>query len=275
MNVFTVDVEDWFHICGAGGPLDAANWDVLPSRVVLTTRRLLEVLSATGVTATFFVVGWVAERHPALVQEILSAGHDVASHSYWHRKVYRLTPAEFAVDLDRCTAALVAAGAERPRAFRAPEWSVNDRALWALETLAARGFAIDASMAPVRLVGRVDYPRHPHRRDTAAGSIVEVPPFVVDRFGQAMPMGWGWALRMSSPRRVLASIARANADGRPAVLTVHPWEFDPDPPRVSLSPRLRFAHYFRLTGFEGRLKEIMRGVAFSSLSAAAASARAA
>ena len=156
-----------------------------------------------------------------------------------------------------------------PTSFRAPEWSISDRVPWALEVLAREGFSVDASMAPVKLVGRLDYPRRPHVRTTPSGDIVEVPPFVADRFGQVMPMGWGWGLRMSSPRRVLSSIAQANRRGEPAVLTVHPWEVDPDPPRVWLPPRLMFAHYFRLGGFERRLKDIMHGATFSTLRATA------
>jgi polysaccharide deacetylase family protein (PEP-CTERM system associated) len=267
MNLFTVDVEDWFHVCGAGGTLEHSNWDTLPARVVPTTRRLLDMLDAARVTATFFVVGWVADRYPALVTEILNGGHEVASHSHLHRRVYELTPAEFDEDLRRASKALTDAGAPRPRAFRAPEWSINERTPWALETLARRQFAVDASMAPLKLVGSVDYPRVPHLRTTEAGPIVEVPPFVADRFGQVMPLGWGWGLRMSSPGRVLRAIAAANARGAPAVLTVHPWEIDPEPPRVTLPPRLRFAHYFRLSGFERRLNEIVRQAPFASLDA--------
>lgn len=274
MNVFTVDVEEWFHICGVGGPLGQANWAALPSRVVPTTRRVLDLLNGAGIRATFFVVGWIAERHPALVREIVDAGHEAASHSHLHRKVFELTPDEFSADLAASAAALIAAGAPRPTAFRAPEWSIDDRAPWALDVLGALDFDTDASRAPVRIVGRVDYPRVPHLQATAHGSIVEVPPFVADRFGQVMPIGWGWALRMSSPRRVLHAIEQANRAGRPAVLTVHPWELDPNPPRVSLPTRLRFAHYFRLTGFEARLKDIMHNAPFTTLAAVAAKARA-
>jgi polysaccharide deacetylase family protein (PEP-CTERM system associated) len=265
MNLFTVDVEDWFHICGAGGALDRPYWDSLPSRVVPTTRRLLQLLDGAQIPATFFVVGWVAERYPELVAEIVTAGHEVGSHSHLHRRVYELTPPEFSADVEAASAALMRAGASRPRAFRAPEWSINDRAPWALAELARRGFSIDASMAPLKIVGRVDYPRMPHLRPTDGGHMVEVPPFVTDKFGQVMPLGWGWGLRMSSPKRVLASIEAANAVGVPAVLTVHPWEVDPDPPRVPLPPRLRFAHYFRLGGFERRLNEIVRRMAFGTL----------
>jgi hypothetical protein len=152
------------------------------------------------------------------------------------------------------------------RAFRAPEWSINERSMWALETLVQEGFAIDASMAPVKIVGDINYPRVPHARSTVAGPMWEVPPFVTNRFRQVMPIGWGWALRMSAPARVLREIEAANRAGRPAVLTVHPWELDIDPPHVRLPPRLRFAHYFRLGGFRERLSEILAGASFGCIS---------
>ena len=269
-NAFTVDVEEWFHMCGVGGELAPERWDVLPSRVGETTRRLLAELDGAGVRATFFVLGWIADRHPALVEEILGAGHDVGSHGHSHLRAYELGPDGFAGDLRRSVASLHAAGASRVRAFRAPEWSINDRSLWALDTLAREGFTVDASMAPLRIVGRVDYPRHPHVRQTSAGPILELPPFVTDRFGHVMPIGWGWGLRMSSPARVLRTIEAANRAGVPAVLTVHPWEIDPDPPRVSLPARLRFAHYFRLGGFRERLRRVLRGGDFGALSDLAA-----
>jgi hypothetical protein len=117
-------------------------------------------------------------------------------------------------------------------------------------------------MAPLRLVGDVMYPRYPHVKQTRAGRILEVPPLVADRFGHVMPMGWGWGLRMSSPRRVLKVIESENRQGRPAVFTLHPWEIDSDPPRVRLPLRLHFAHYFRLGGFLSRLREILGGAQF-------------
>ena len=257
-NALTVDVEDWFHICGVGGPLEPAHWDRLPSRVVETTRMLLDDFAAAGARATFFVLGWIAERHPRLVDEILRAGHEVGSHGHTHTRAYELGPDGFVDDVRRSVAALTAAGAPGVRMFRAPEWSINDRSIWALELLVREGFAVDASMAPLRIVGSVKYPRQPHVRHTAAGPILELPPFVTTRFGQVMPLGWGWGLRMSSPARVLRTIETANAARVPAVLTIHPWEIDPDPPRVALPPRLRFAHYFRLGGFRQRLTRVLR-----------------
>jgi polysaccharide deacetylase family protein (PEP-CTERM system associated) len=264
-NAITVDVEEWFHICGVGGPLARDRWDALPSRVESTTRALLDDLHRAGVRATFFVLGWIAERYPALVGEIQAAGHDVGSHGSFHDRVYDLGPDGFASDLSRSAAALRAAGVDRLAGFRAPEWSINDRSLWALDRLVREGIAVDASMAPVRIVGRVDYPRSPHVRDTPAGRIVEIPPLVADRFGQVMPMGWGWGLRMTSPRRLLRTIDAVNRAGHPAVLMVHPWEIDPEPPRVRLPARLRFGHYFRLDGFRSRLSAVLASGNFGAL----------
>jgi polysaccharide deacetylase family protein (PEP-CTERM system associated) len=265
VNLFTVDLEEWFHICGVGGPLAPEHWDGLPSRVELTTRRVLDLLDRTQHPATFFVVGWVAERHPRLIEEILAAGHAVGSHSYSHTRAYDLGPAGFAEDLRRSVRALVDAGASHINCFRAPEWSINNRSLWALETLVQEGFRIDASMAPLKLVGDPSFPRGVHRRKTSAGTLLEVPPLVADRFGQVMPMGWGWGLRMSSPARVSRTMAASNARGIGAVITIHPWEIDPYPPRVRLGPRLHFAHYFRLSGFEERLHEVLRSTTFGRM----------
>jgi polysaccharide deacetylase family protein (PEP-CTERM system associated) len=264
-NVFTVDLEEWFHVCGVGGALAPANWDRLPARVDETTRGLLDLLDLVQVRATFFVVGWVSDRYPRLIEAVLAAGHEIGSHGYHHARVYDLGPDNFRQDLRMSIRALAAAGAGRTTMFRAPEWSITHRSSWALQTLVEEGITVDASMAPTRLVGAVNTPRHPHLRETPAGPITEVPPLVVDRFGQAMPMGWGWGLRMSSPRRVVRAIDAVNRAGVPAVLTVHPWELDPNPPRVRLPARLQFAHYFRLNGFRERLHDVLRAVPFGGI----------
>lgn len=269
MNAFTVDVEEWFHICGVKGALAPQRWDELTSRVEQTTTLLLDELDSAGVTATFFVLGWVASRYPTLVNRIQIAGHDIASHGYWHSRVYELGPEAFSLDLGDSVQALAAAGAHRVTAFRAPEWSLNATTPWAFDILATHGFMLDCSMAPVRIVGDPGYPRTPHRRRVANGWITEVPPFVIDRFGHALPLGWGWALRRATPRDVARAIEQANLRGRPAVLTVHPWEIDPEPPRVRLPLRQHIAHYFRLPGFLGRLRTLLRTVPFSTLDSVA------
>ena len=268
-NIFTVDLEDWFHVCGVNA-LSREKWSALPSRVGDTTRWLLDMLDAVGVRATFFVVGWVAEEHPALVSAVRSAGHDIGSHGHDHLRAYDLTADAFVADLQKSISALRSAGVSNVTSFRAPEWSINDRSLWALETLVKNGFTVDSSMAPVKIVGSTVYPRRPHVRQTASGPITEVPPLVVDRFGQATPLGWGWGLRMCSPHAVLRRIEEVNRSGSPAVLAVHPWEFDLDPPKVRLPASLHFAHYFRLGGFRNRLRSILGSATFGPVSTVAA-----
>ena len=264
-NVLTVDVEEWFHICGMGGPIAPDCWPQLASRVADNTRLLLDLLDRCGVRATFFVLGWVAERYPSIVQRIAAAGHEVGSHGFSHTRVYELTPEEFRQDLDRSVNAISACGIDRIVGFRAPEWSINDRSLWALDILTERGFTIDSSMAPLRIVGSDRFAQSLHRRRTPSGDIVECPPAVTRRLGQNVPFGGGWGLRRSSPSQVLSELARRNRAGTPAVLWVHPWELDDNPPRVSLPWGLWFAHYFRLSGFRARLETILRGTRFVPL----------
>ena len=261
-NALTVDVEEWFHVCGVGEALAPGRWDQLPSRVVANTRDVLAMFDRTGARATFFVLGWIALRHPSLIQEILNAGHEVASHGHLHRRVYELTPSEFAAELDSSLAALEQAGAPRVVGFRAPEWSINDRSLWALEVLARKQFKFDSSMTPLRLIGNPAYPQTPHSRATEAGALIEFPPMVGRRMGQNIPLGGGWGLRMAKPRQILSTIEDRNRAGHPVALFVHPWEVDPDPPRMSLPLPQRFAHYFRLDGFAQRFETMLRGATF-------------
>lgn len=264
-NCLTVDVEEWFHICGVGGALDPQHWDTLPSRVVENTVLLLDLLDRHQVRATFFVLGWVAERYPRLVQAISSGGHEIASHGHFHTPVYDLTADAFADELDRSVAALNAAGARNVRGFRAPQWSINDRSLWALDVLSRKGFLFDSSLAPLRIIGNPEYPWEPHTRPTLNGEILEFPPMVERRYGQNFPIGGGWGLRMTSPARVLTSIERRNREGSAVALFVHPWELDPEPPRIELPWAKQFVHYFRLEGFRSRLEGVLCGTQFAPM----------
>ena len=261
----TVDVEEWFHICGVGGALAPEHWPSLPSRVVANTQVLLDMLDRRRVRATFFVLGYVARRHPELVDAIRRAGHEVGSHGHMHTRVYEMTPDAFAADLDDSLSALVDAGADAVTAFRAPEWSINDRSLWALDVLALRGIRVDSSMAPLRLVGNPRYEQVIHRRATASGEVVECPPMVSKRLGQNVPGGGSWGLRMRSPRATLRELERRSNTGHASILWVHPWEVDDDPPRVPLPGAKWFAHYFHLAGFRTRLDAILRDGTFVPL----------
>jgi polysaccharide deacetylase family protein (PEP-CTERM system associated) len=265
LNGFSVDVEEWFHICGAPSALAPPRWDSLPSRVEQDTTRVLELLARHGVRATFFVLGWVAERYPRLVETVAAAGHVIGSHGQWHDRVYDLDAGRFAADLRASITALTAAGSESVTCYRAPEWSINERSPWALDVLAREGITLDSSRAPMRVVGSTAYPEHPHEIRTHHGVLTEAPPFVTRRLGQQIPYGGGWGLRLASPAAVLREVARRNRCGIPATFWIHPWELDPDPPRVRLPWSRYVAHYLGLPGFERRLDIVLKSVSFGPL----------
>jgi peptidoglycan-N-acetylglucosamine deacetylase len=265
LNGFSVDVEEWFHICGAPQSLAPRCWDTLPSRVEQDTSRVLALLDRHNVRATFFVLGWVAERYPHLVAAIAAAGHVIGSHGQRHDRVYDLDADRFTADLRASFAALTNAGSGPITSYRAPEWSINDRSPWALAVLAREGITLDSSRAPMRIVGSVAYPQHPHEIRTAHGLLTEVPPFVTCRLGQRIPYGGGWGLRTARPTAVLRQVEKRNMGGAPVTFWIHPWELDPDPPRVRLPWSRRAAHYIGLPGFERRLDVLLANVAVGPL----------
>jgi polysaccharide deacetylase family protein (PEP-CTERM system associated) len=265
LNGFSVDVEEWFHICAAPAALAPSRWDSLPSRVERNTDRVLAMLDRHGVRATFFVLGWVAERYPRVIEGIAAGGHVIGSHGQRHDRVYDLGADRFAADLRASIVVLASAGAGPITCYRAPEWSINDRAPWALDVLAREGITLDSSRAPMRVVGSPAYPQHPHRISTREGVLTEVPPFVRRRFGQHIPYGGGWGLRIANPSAVLREIDERNRRGTPVTFWIHPWELDPDPPRVRLPWPQRVAHYLGLPGFERRLDILLGNAAFGPL----------
>jgi peptidoglycan-N-acetylglucosamine deacetylase len=265
LNGFSVDVEEWFHVCGAPAAIGRAHWTTLPSRVEATTARVLDLLDRRGVRATFFVLGWVAERSPRLVESIVGAGHVVGSHGYGHDRVYELDSRMFAADVEASLRSLTAAGSGPVSCYRAPEWSINERSPWAPAVLVRAGITLDSSRAPMRIVGDPSYPTAPHLLRTECGDLTEVPPFVMRRFGQAIPYGGGWGLRVARPRSVLRAVDAANQAGIPATFWIHPWELDPDPPRVRLPWAAHAAHYLGLAGFDRRLAEILKHARFGPL----------
>jgi hypothetical protein len=179
--------------------------------------------------------------------------------------VYDLDQARFSADVGESVAALMAAGAGPVTCYRAPEWSLNDRAPWALDVLARQGITLDSSRAPMRIIGDPSYPQHPHHLPTTDGVLVETPPFVKRRLGQWTPYGGGWGLRLARPAAVLRAVERRNRDGVPVTFWIHPWELDPDPPRVRLPWAQHAVHYLGLAGFEQRLSVLLNSVPFGPL----------
>jgi len=265
VNILSVDLEDWFHICGVERQLPCSQWHTLESRVATNTRVILDLLAQHHVRATFFVLGFVADRHPHLIRSIAAAGHDIAVHGYNHQQVYRLTPAQFRQDLRQAVGTVSAITGQAVRGFRAPEWSIRDDSLWALDILQQEGFAYDSSMTPLPIIGNPHYPHVPHRKQLARGHIWEIPPLVArTRLGN-LPIGGGWGLRMFPYGLIRKAINALNAQGHPAVIYLHPREFDQNNPQVALPLIKRFVLEARIETTAKRLSRLLDDFQFASM----------
>ncbi len=271
VNVLSVDVEDYFHPTEVQAVAAPGRWDRLPSRVEHATRRVLTMLDVAGVRATFFVLGWVAERRPALVRKIAAAGHEIGCHSYGHRLIYEMTPEEFRADTLRARRAIEDACGVSPRLYRAPSFSITRGSLWALETLAECGFEYDSSIYPIRhdRYGIPGFERFPCRIETPAGPIVEVPAATARLSRRRVaPVGGGAYLRLLPYRYTQAGIRRLNEiERRPACVYFHPWEMDPEQPRLLRSAVSRWRTYGGLASMEGKLARLLEEFRFSAMTA--------
>jgi len=268
-NILSVDVEDYFHPSEVQRSVDPSSWDALPSRVCDSTAAVLDLLALNGTRATFFILGWVAERHPALVRRIAAAGHQVACHSYSHSLVYQLSPAEFRADTLRAAAAIEEACGARPTAYRAPSYSVTRSSLWALEILIECGFSVDSSIYPIRhdRYGIPGHERRPHVLNTPSGPILEVPPATARlSASRVVPVGGGGYLRLLPYRFTAAGIRAINRDdASPACLYFHPWEIDAGTPRMASSTLSRARTYLGLHAMQNKLRRLVSEFSFAPL----------
>ncbi len=262
LNALTVDLEDWYHSVYT---LTPAEWAGLEDRLVAPTRRLLALLARHRARATFFVLGVVAEQHPGLVREIRDAGHEIASHGFHHRFVYDQTPAEFRDDLRRSLAVLQATTGERVLGYRAAYWTITERSRWALDILFAEGLAYDSSIYPVKtyLYGIPGIPPGPHLvREVDGRRFYEVPPSTLPLLGRRIPIGGGFYMRAFPASFIAWAIGRLNREGTPAVVYIHPPEFDRKKPRLDLSLRERILHYHGLGTVEPKLERLLARYSF-------------
>ena len=268
LNALSVDVEDYYHVTAFEPWIPRRQWGDMPSRVVANTRRVLDLFDEFGARATFFVLGWVARRHPQLVREIRARGHEIGSHSYWHRLIYQLAPAEFRRDLRESKAVLEDALGERVTAFRAPSFSITRRSAWALDVLAEEGFQVDSSIFPMRRAryGIPDAPRGIHELQLPAGRLWEFPLSVVRVLRQNVPVSGGGYFRLYPWRVTRSALGGINRAGRPFIFYLHPWEIDPDQPRVRAPWRSRWSHYLNLQSTERKLELLFRTFRFGRIS---------
>jgi polysaccharide deacetylase family protein (PEP-CTERM system associated) len=271
LNIISVDVEDYFHPTEVGHLMDPKDWGTMLSRVEGATGRVLDVLAEHGTTATFFILGWVAEHHPQLVRRIAGAGHEIACHSYSHRLVFDLTPEEFRADTMRALNVIGDACGRRPTSYRAPSYSIVSRSLWALEILVELGFTHDSSIYPIPhdRYGIPGFSRHAKMVETPSGPIMEVPIATVALSeNTVVPVGGGAYLRLLPYRYTAAGIRRINERERqPACIYLHPWEMDPGQPRLAKGWVSRVRTYAGLSGMEAKLSRLLSEFQFGSLSA--------
>ncbi len=264
VNAMTVDVEDYYHVSAFDGVVSRAEWKQFESRVVVNTTRLLELFARTGTHATFFVLGWVADQHPDLVRQIVASGHEVASHGYHHQLAYLLTPEQFREDVRRAKATLEAATGRPVLGYRAPSYSIIRSNLWALDVLIEEGYTYDASIFPIRhdRYGIPDAKRHVHVLTRDAGSLVEFPGSTVRVGGMNLPVSGGGYFRLLPYQWTTWGIRRVNGEGRPAMFYVHPWEIDPEQPRLQVGALTRVRHYSGLASTERRLTRLLNEFRF-------------
>ena len=258
-NAMTIDVEDYFQVSAFAPHIRREDWDSLPCRVERNVDVILGLLDEAGAKATFFTLGWIAERHPQVVRRIVEAGHELASHGYGHQRASDLTPAEFREDIVRAKGILEDIGAVAVRGYRAPSFSINHANWWAVGELENAGYVYSSSIYPVKHdhYGMPDAPRFPHRPNGESG-ILELPPTTVPMMGRNLPAaggGWFRLLPYSMSRWMLR---RVNENDRaPCMFYFHPWEIDAEQPRQQgLSAKTRFRHYVNLQRMPGRLQQL-------------------
>ena len=262
INALTIDVEDWYHVCGATARRDVP---ADKRRVRQNTEAILRMLAEFEVTATFFVLGSVAEAEPSLVPEIVAAGHEVASHGYSHTLVPLLGAQLFRDEIRRTGEIIERQSGCRPVGFRAPQWSLGSVTPWAPDILQEEGYLYDSSYNPLPFVGNSRGPRVPFSIKTGGGPLLEIPPMVTPSPLGNLPTGGGWGFRFFPLSMIRRTIGKLNDGGKPAVLYLHPREMEAFGPRLRLSPLKSFAAYGTRSDAEGRLRYLLQNFRFRTM----------
>lgn len=273
LNALTIDVEDYFQVTAFEKQVKRDDWDNIPLRVGDNTLRILDMLSEFELRATFFVLGWVAERMPGIVSEIRRRGHEIGSHGYGHELIYRIGPHRFREDIRRSKALLEDITGEAVFGYRAPSYSITDRSLWALDILMEEGFSYDSSIFPIfhDIYGIPGASRFPGPIRCGSGTIREFPlttlPLRIAGREHRLPIAGGGYLRLFPVGLISRGIERINRlERQPAVLYFHPWELDPRQPRIKAGFKSRFRHYLNLDKTEDKLRELLCRFSFGTMS---------
>ena len=270
LNALTIDVEDYYHVAAFDSVVRFADWERYESRVEKNTQRILDLLDEHATQATFFVLGWVLERHPGLIRTIVARGHEVASHGYAHQRIYTQTPEQFRAETQRSKSLLEDTLGQPIRGYRAASYSITRQSLWALDVLREAGFVYDSSIFPIRhdLYGIPSHPRFCSVMPGEHGApLVEFPLSTLRLGGTNFPIAGGGYLRLFPYAYTRWGIRYLNTrEGQPAVVYLHPWELDPAQPRLPAGRLSRFRHYTNLHRMEERLVRLLQDFSFGTMS---------
>jgi len=272
INALTIDVEDYFQVNAFVRHVQREDWDHYPLRVECNTNRIIEMLDEFAFKATFFILGWVAERLPNLVREIHKRGHEIACHGYGHELIYSIGPDSFRRDIRKAKKILEDICGEKVHGYRAPSYSITKQSLWAQDILVEEGFSYDSSIFPVihDTYGIPDAQRFPHIQQTGAGPLVEFPLttllFHLGGKEIRLPIAGGGYLRLFPAELLRRGIEKINRkEMQPTVLYFHPWEIDPDQPRINAGMKSTFRHYINLHRTEKKISYLLERVRFASM----------
>ncbi len=267
LNAMTVDVEDYFHVAAFDKDIRPDDWGQYESRVERNTHKLLDLFGKRNINATFFVLGWTAERCPQLIRTIAQQGHEIACHGYSHQLVYNQTPELFLQETKRAKGILEDISSKSIKGYRAASYSITNNSRWALDILVELGFQYDSSIFPVKhdRYGIPDSPKLPYRLKTEQGNnLVEFPLSTLKVFNYSLPVAGGGYFRLYPYHFTRYALGRINKNGNPFVFYLHPWEIDPGQPRIKTRLLSRFRHYNNLNKCEDRLERLTFDFSFTT-----------
>jgi polysaccharide deacetylase family protein (PEP-CTERM system associated) len=264
---FTVDVEEYFQVSALEPYVDRGSWEQVSPRIDVGQRILLDLLEEHGTCGTFFVLGWIARRHPAIVRAIVAGGHEIASHGWGHERITTLSPDQFRASIRDSKRELEDIAGSPVVGYRAPSFSIVRGSEWAFDILLEEGYAYDSSLFPVRRAGYgyVGGGRDPYDIDRPVGKLKEVPPATVRCANAVMPAAGGAYLRLLPFGLVRAGLRSAERRGVPGTFYIHPWELDPDQPRLPVDMKTRIRHYGGLRRTAPRIRRLLREFAFQPI----------
>ena len=265
INCMTVDLEDWYHICGVEGYSDPKQWDTYENRIIKNTDKILRLFRFYNIKATFFVLGYIALKEPDLIKTIKNEGHEIATHGFYHKRIFEMTEQEFEEDVSNSISVISSITNEKVLGFRAPEWSIREETLWVLKILKKLGILYDSSMVPLTGMGSRGFPIYPCKFDTDYGQIWEFPLTTTRLFWENLPFTGGLPLRMFPYFYIVSKIQRINQEGYPAIVYIHPWEFDMEQPHIDLPLSRRFMHYFNIKVTPKKVEGLLQHFQFSTV----------